>query len=270
MTQAGRSNALERLALALGAGVWLAGCSGVIDHFTFFPERAVDPAPAGVEERWIVTEDSQRLHAWYAPGRASAPTVLWSHGNAGNIGSRREVFRALSQRGLDVLAYDYRGYGKSDGTPHEAGVYLDAVAVFDSAVARGGDPRAIVCFGESLGGAVSIVLALQRPCAAVVVVSTFTRLADVGRWHYGPLGMLARHRFDSLGRVARLSTPILVAHGDQDEIVPFALGRRLFEAAPEPKRFYRIAGAHHNDALGSAALLDAVAAFAYAAVARSP
>jgi fermentation-respiration switch protein FrsA (DUF1100 family) len=250
------------VAIALGAGVWLSGCSAMIDHFTFFPDREVGPPPAGIEERWITTEDGQRLHAWYAPGPASAPVLVWSHGNGGNIDSRREVLLALARRGLAVLAYDYRGYGKSGGSPDEAGVYLDAVAAFDSEVARGRDSRAIACFGESLGGAVSIELALRRPCAAVIAVSTFTRLEDVARVHYGPLGALAGKRFDSLGRIARLSVPILIAHGDQDEIIPFELGQRLFEAAPEPKRFHRIAGASHNDVFASAALLDTIAAFA--------
>jgi fermentation-respiration switch protein FrsA (DUF1100 family) len=248
--------------VALGAGLCLTGCPTLIDSFIFFPYRPVGPPPAGVAERWIATEDGQRLHAWYVAAPASAPTLLWSHGNAGNIDSRREGVQAFARRGLGVLAYDYRGYGKSTGSPHEAGVYLDASAAFDSAVAAGRDPGTIVCFGESLGGAVSIDLATRRPCGAVVVVSAFTRLADVGRRHYGPLGALAGNRFDSLTRIGRLSVPILVAHGDQDEIVPFELGTGLFEAAREPKRFYRIVGASHNDALDDAALLDAIAAFA--------
>ncbi len=116
----------------------------------------------------------------------------------------------------------------------------------------------------------SIALAERRPCAGVAVVSTFTRLADVARRHYGPLGLLAGNRFDSRARVGRQAVPLLVAHGDRDEIVPFELGEELFAAAPGPKRFYRIAGAHHNDALASPDLLDAVAAFARDAVARGP
>ena len=130
-----------------------------IDHFTFFPERTVGPPPPGAEERWIVTADGQRLHAWFVGDRSAPRVLLWSHGNAGNIDSRREVLMALAGRGLGLLAYDYRGYGKSTGSPHEAGVYLDASAAFDSEVARGRDPRTIVCFGESLGGAVSTLLA---------------------------------------------------------------------------------------------------------------
>jgi fermentation-respiration switch protein FrsA (DUF1100 family) len=135
-------------------------------------------------------------------------------------------------------------------------------------VARGVAPASIVCFGESLGGAVSIALAERRPCAGIAVVSTFTRLADIARHHYGPLGLLAGNRFDSLARVGRRSVPLLVAHGDRDEIVPFELGEQLYAAAAGPKRFHRIIGGHHNDALASPDLLDAVAAFAREVVTR--
>ena len=254
-------------ALAMAA-LLLTGCTMWIDQFVFFPDRQVGTPPAGVEERWIVTEDGRRLHAWYDPPRGGGPVLLWSHGNAGNIDSRQAVLLALAARGLGVLAYDYRGYGRSQGSPSERGVYLDATAAFDDLVARGTDPATIVCFGESLGGAVSIEVATRRRCGAVIAVSTFTRLADIARLHYGALGSLAGDRFDSLARLARVSVPVLVAHGDRDEIVPFELGERLFAAAPEPKRFFRIVGADHNDVLGRQAVLDAIAEFAREAVAR--
>jgi fermentation-respiration switch protein FrsA (DUF1100 family) len=255
-------------ALALAALLLLTGRTMWIDRFVFFPDRRVGPPPTGVAERWIATPDGLRLHAWSVPARAAGPVLLWSHGNAGNIDSRRAPLAALAARGLGVLAYDYRGYGRSEGSPSEPGVYLDATAAFDDLVTRGTDPATIVCFGESLGGAVSIEVATRRRCGAVIAVSTFTRLADVARRHYGPLGALAGNRFDSLARLPRVATPVLVAHGDQDEIVPFELGERLFASAFEPKRFFRIAGADHNDALGRPALLDAIAAFAREAVAR--
>jgi len=261
VSRTGRRSGLALVALLL------TGCNVWIDHFVFFPDRRVGPPPPGVEERWIVTEDGRRLHAWHVPARGAGPVLLWSHGNAGNIDSRRDLLLALAGRGLGLLAYDYRGYGRSEGSPSEHGVYLDAAAAFDSLVTRGTDPGAIVCFGESLGGAVSLEVATRRRCGAVITVSTFTRLADVARRHYGPLGSLAGDRFDTLARLPRVSAPILVAHGDQDEIVPFELGERLFAAAPGPKRFFRITGAQHNDALGRPALLDAIAAFAREAVA---
>jgi fermentation-respiration switch protein FrsA (DUF1100 family) len=171
------------------------------------------------------------------------------------------VLVALAARGLDVLAYDYRGYGKSQGRPSETGVYLDAEAAFDSERERRGADAPIVCFGESLGGAVSIHLATRRPCAAIAVVSTFTRLRDVASRHYGPLAPLAGDRFDSLSLVSTFQVPFFAAHGDRDEIVPYELGERLFAAAPEPKRFLRVPGAGHNDVFDHEKLLDELARF---------
>ena len=234
-----------------------------LDSLIFFPDPYVPDPPPGVAERTLTTADGVRLHAWFAPGPTDAPTLVWSHGNGGNIADRGGVLVALAARGLAVLAYDYRGYGRSAGRPSEAGVYRDAEAAYDSERARGVSPSRIVAFGESLGGAVAIRLATERPCAGVAVVSTFTSMQDVGRRHYGTLAMLAGNRFDSLSRVRRIGVPLFVAHGDEDEIVPYALGESLFAAAPEPKRFLRVAGAHHNDVFDARALLDAIAAFAH-------
>ena len=241
----------------------LGGCSVLpLDRLIFYPDHEVGEPPVGVEDRWITTADGVRLHAWWA-GDTSRPTLVWSHGNGGNIACRGDVLVGLAARGLAVLAYDYRGYGRSGGRPNEAGVYLDAEAAYDSVRAAGVSAQRIVAFGESLGGAVSIRLATVRPCAGVAVVATFTSLRDVGRTHYGPVAFLAGDRFDSLSRVRTLRVPLLVAHGDQDALVPFVLGERLFAAASEPKRFVRAAGAHHNDVLDAPGLLDAIAAFTH-------
>jgi len=240
-----------------------AGCSWVpLDRLIFFPDPFVPDPPPGVEERTITTADGLRLHAWWAAASGAAATLVWSHGNGGNVASRADVVLALAARGVAVLAYDYRGYGRSEGRPSEPGVYLDAEAAYDSLRTRGVPAGRIVAFGESLGGAVAIRLATVRPCAGVAVVSTFTTLRDAGRAHYGPLAVLAGSRFDSLARVRALSLPILVAHGDRDEVVPFGLGERLFAAAREPKRFVRAAGAHHNDVFEAPGLLEAIVAFA--------
>jgi len=256
---------MRRRIVILGC-VAAAGCAPVwLDRLIFLPDTRVPDPPPGVEERWIATADELRLHAWYVPARDARATLVWSHGNAGNIAGRVDVALALAARGLDVLAYDYRGYGRSEGRPSEAGVYLDAEAAYDTVRDRG---LPVVCFGESLGGAVSIRLATTRPCAGVAVVSTWTTLRDVARRHYGPLATLVGDRFDSLARIGTLSVPVFVAHGDRDEIVPFALGERLFAAAREPKRFLRIPGAHHNDVFASTPFLDAIAEFAGRAAAH--
>ncbi|MBM4242338.1 MAG: alpha/beta hydrolase [Deltaproteobacteria bacterium] len=247
------------------------GCRvSALDGLIYFPERSMPAPPAGVEERRFTTADGVRLHAWLAPPPDSAaPLLVWSHGNGGNVGNREDVLLALAARGLGVLAYDYRGYGLSEGRAHEAGVYLDAEAAWDHAVADGVVPERVVCFGESLGGAVSIALASRRPCAAVIVVATFTSLRAVARQHYGALAALAGHQFDSASRVPEIGVPILVAHGDRDEIVPYALGEALFALAGGPKRFVRVPGLGHNDVFDSPPLLDAIAAFARESVAAA-
>ena len=255
-----RRRILTGLALGIAATALVPVMS--LDHFIFFPDRHVAPPPPGVVERWLTTADGVRLHAWHAVAPEGAPTLVWSHGNAGNIAGRAPVLQALAAHGLGVLAYDYRGYGKSTGTPSEAGIYRDVEAAYDS-VARPG--VRLVAFGESLGGAVSIHLVTVRPCAALVVVSTFTTMRDVARSHYGVAGLLAGRAFDSLARVRDVHVPILVAHGDADEVVPYTLGEALFAAAAEPKRFLRLPGAHHNDVFEQTALLDAIADFARAA-----
>lgn len=240
----------------------------MLDGLVFFPDRYMPPTPPGVLDRTIETADGVRLHAWLASPPDAVATLVWSHGNAGNVGNRADVLLALAARGLAVLAYDYRGYGHSEGTPSETGVHLDAEAAYDHLRASGTEPDRIVCFGESLGGAVSIRLATERPCAAVVVVATFPSIRDVARVHYGLLGAAIGRRFDVRDRIARLDAPLLVAHGDRDEIVPYPLGEQVFAAAPEPKRFLRVSGAMHNDVLGRADLLDAVTGFVRDAVVR--
>jgi uncharacterized protein len=241
----------------------------LLDAVIFQPDFNVPDPPPGVTERWITTRDKVRLHAWYAARRGARPTLVWSHGNGGNIAGRADVLLALAARGLNVLAYDYRGYGRSAGRPHEAGVYLDAQAAYDSERRRGVPAARIICFGESLGGAVSIYLASTRSCAGVAVVSTFTSLRDVARHHFGPLSFLVGNQLDGLGHIRDLRVPIFVAHGDRDEIVPFELGERLFAAANQPKRFFRASEAHHNDVFATPGLIDAVAEFAHAATAEA-
>jgi fermentation-respiration switch protein FrsA (DUF1100 family) len=234
----------------------------LLDGLIFFPDSDVPAPPAGVAEHVFTTTDGVRLHAWWAEAPDARAALVWSHGNGGNIAGRATVLRGLVARGVSVLAYDYRGYGRSSGRPSEEGVYLDALAAYDHLRTRGIPASRLVAFGESLGTVVSVRLASKRPCAGLVLVSPMTRLRDVARIHYGPLAALAGDRFDALGLIATVRRPLLVAHGDQDEIVPFALGVRLFEAAAEPKRFLRVEGAHHNDVFASAELLDAIARFA--------
>jgi uncharacterized protein len=241
----------------------------VLERLIFFPDRLMPAAPLGVADRFMTTADGVRIHGWWIAPAGATAALVWSHGNGGNIGNRAPVLLELAARNVAVLAYDYRGYGRSEGSPDEAGVYRDADAAYDEVRALGFPPERIVSFGESLGGAVSIRLATERPVAGVAVVATFTSLRDVARVHYGLAGAAIGTRFDTAARLDRLHVPLLVAHGDDDEIVPYELGERLFAAAGEPKQFIRVPGATHNDVLGFPALLDAIARFAHAVTAQS-
>jgi fermentation-respiration switch protein FrsA (DUF1100 family) len=234
----------------------------LLDGFIFFPDRHMPPPPPGVVDVFFSASDGVRIHAWWAEAKDARATLVWSHGNGGNVGGRGMVTRGLLARGVSVLAYDYRGYGNSEGEPSEEGVYLDAIAAYDHLRTRGIPGSRVVAFGESLGTVVSVHLASKRGCAGLVLVSPMTRLQDVARAHYGPLAALAGDRFDAIGLISKIHRPLLIAHGDQDEVVPFALGVKLFEAAEEPKKFLRVEGAHHNDIFASDELMDAIVRFA--------
>lgn len=219
-------------------------------YFPGPPPRAT-PADFGLEFRefGLVTQDGVRLHGWFLPRPDARGAVLVSHGNAGTIEGRIELARAFLELGWAVLLYDYRGYGKSAGTPDEEGTYRDAEAAYEHlTTVEGFAPERLVLYGESLGAAVTFELARRRPCAAVIAESAFTSLPDVGARAYPflPVRLLARYRYDNLAKVAELSVPLLLIHSPSDEIVPVEHGRRLFEAAREPKRWLQTEGGHND------------------------
>jgi len=239
-------------------------------RFIYFPTRAHEATPSALglphEDAWLVTEDGVRIHGWYLPVREARWVTLVSHGNAGNISHRLD--RALLLQGRvrsSVFLYDYRGYGASEGSPDEPGTYRDARAAYRWLVEQKHvKADELVLFGESLGSAVALELALERPAAALVLEAPFTSVPDVARRTiFAPLAPFVRTRYDSLARVPRLRMPLLVMQGDRDEVIPPALGRRLFDAAPEPKRYYAIPGAGHNDTyvVGGAAYWQALTDF---------
>jgi pimeloyl-ACP methyl ester carboxylesterase len=242
------------------------------NRLIYFPPRYPEGfAPSDLpesegEDVWLTTRDNVRINAFYLPHPSSSKVLLWFHGNAENIGYGFARMQALWRIGVSILAVDYRGYGKSEGRPNEAGVYLDADAAYDYLVKQK-HVRAqnIFLYGNSLGSAVALDLAARQPCGGVIVQSSFTNAREMTRRMFRiPLvEYLPKTRFDSLQKICRVHAPILIVHGTRDEVVPFEMGRRLFAAASEPKRFYPVEGAGHNDVIevGGDAYLQQLAAF---------
>jgi len=248
----GAARAVIRLTLLLAV---LSGLLLLFEkNLIYFPTRAHDATPKALgllhEEMLATAEDGVRVHGWRLKGKTPRLTVLLSHGNAGNISHRLDRAMLLQRRfPADVLLYDYRGYGSSEGRPDEEGTYRDARAAYRWLRERGEAPERIVLFGESLGCAVALQLALEEPARGLILESPFASIPEMARAVYPflPLWPFVRTRYDNLGKAPRLRLPLLVLHGDRDEVVPFAQGRRVFEAAPAPKRFHAIPGAGHND-----------------------
>lgn len=227
----------------LGAYLLLAGGAWAASRWIMFPVPPVGYRPEDANVR-IVTADRATLAAIYLPVPDAPFTILFSHGNAEDLGTARAQLDALRRVGLSVLAYDYRGYGLSTGRPTERGLCRDIDAAYDHLTRElGVPPGRVIIHGRSLGGGPSVYLAGERPAAGLILESTFVSLFRVvTRIPLSPLD-----RFPNLARLRRLELPVLVVHGTADIVVPFWHGRRLFAAAPGPKRRLWVEGAGHND-----------------------
>jgi hypothetical protein len=206
----------------------------------------------GAEDVWLLTSDGVRLHAWLVRAPQASLVTLYLHGNAGNLTHRVLPIREITAAGSSVLMLDYRGYGKSGGSPSEHGLYADADAAYLYLLDHGYSARHIVLQGESLGTAVVVDLASRKECAGVGLEAAFTSGRDVANTVLPVIGPLLFRGFDSKSKIANIRAPMLFFHGDRDEIIPLKLGRRLFETAPEPKHFIEIPGAGHNDLVETA------------------
>lgn len=250
-------------AIAVGSVLILGGCGTRIETaFIYFPSREIflTPAALGVpfEEVRFRAADGVHLHGWFVPAREEeggtppgpAPTLVWFHGNGGNLSHRVENIALLRESlRAHIFIFDYRGYGLSEGSPSEDGTYRDAEGAVRYVLSRrdvAGDR--VVLFGRSIGASVAVEEALRRPPAGLILESPFTSIAEMARHHYLlPLGPLLKTRYDTLAKIGKVRVPLLILHGDRDHIVPLRMGRTVFEAAPEPKDFYVIRGAGHND-----------------------
>lgn len=226
------------------------------EKFIFFPSSYPDGFydPEGsilkAEDHWFAAEDGTKLHSWFVRHDKAIGTLLLFHGNAGNLSHRAEVIRRHRQSGFNVFIFDYRGYGRSEGTPTETGVYNDGRAAYDYLIkVPGVDSTRLILFGTSLGGAVAVDVALHRKPAAMILESTFSSARDVAKVAYPflPIRFILRSELDSESKIRSISVPLLFLHGVRDSIIPIGLGRKLFQAANEPKTFYEIELADHND-----------------------
>lgn len=258
------------LALYVGLAFFLWVSQPRLVYYPNLPTRELvrTPEEAGLEheEVRLQADDGVALHGWYLPGPGpEAPVVLFFHGNAGNIGERLHTLRLFHDAGAATLIIDYRGYGLSGGRPNEAGTYRDAEAAWrwltDN---RGVASRRIVLFGRSLGGAIAAHLAARTRPAGLILESTFTSLPDLAAHHYPwmPVRLLARYRYDTAAYLGDVSCPVLVVHGRDDEIVPFAHAERLAAIRPPVVELVALDGGH-NDAflLAGSAYRDILAAF---------
>ena len=233
----------------------------------YFPGPAGVALPSdlkyrGVETVKLTTSDGMRLFAWYWPGRQPLTLVIF-HGNAGHRGHRLEWMADLHSLGYGVFVLDYRGYGGSEGSPTEEGLYLDGEEALKW-LGKNGVQR-LVYFGESLGCGVAVEMAVRRPPLALILQSGFSSAVAVARKAYPflPVGLLMKDRFDSKSKMAKIFCPVLSIHGGRDSIIPPALGRALFEAAREPRSWYLIPDANHNDLpwIGGKAYLEEIQGF---------
>jgi uncharacterized protein len=228
----------------------------LLDALLYFPSRTIEQTPAQAHLAYrdveLETEDGQRLHGWWIKRRAGAMGhILLCHGNAGNVGDRILHAAVLTAAGFNVLLFDYRGYGHSSGRPSEQGTYRDARAAREWLLRQPElDPSRLFYFGESLGGAIALELAIAHPPGGLVLLSAFTSVRDMARKHYGLIPTaLVPDAYANLRLISKLRAPLLVLHGEDDAIVPVEQGKALFDAAPDPKRLRLIAGVGHNDIL---------------------
>lgn len=257
-------------------------------HPTRYAPGPVWTLPANGEDVWVKVASGERVHGWFlraihqpaigqpATGQPAIATVLYCHGNGGNLSNVAWVAEDLSKRGFDLMIFDYRGYGRSEGRiTDEWGLYADTEAVYDHLVReRGVKAEKLVLYGQSLGTTAAIDVASRRPCGALIVESGLSSASDMGvaafPWLPRQLHFLAKNRFDSARKITSAKCPVLVAHGTDDPVIPVDQGRKIYESARDPKRLVIVEGGDHFlFGSGGEKFVDGIVDFMKASVARN-
>lgn len=215
-----------------------------------FSDLDSDPSHIGLSYHEVFLDvPGGKIHAWFIPAKKERGVVLFCHGNAGNISHRLQTIEMLHSLGMSIMIFDYQGYGKSSGKPGEENTYQDALAAWKYLVDHKKiDPEKIFIFGRSLGGAVAAHLASRTRPAGVILESTFTSARDIASdlFFFLPVRLLSRFDYDTLGRLGRISSPVMIIHSPDDEIIPYSHGRKLYDSAREPRYFTLIHGGHNT------------------------
>jgi len=226
----------------------------VESFFIYFPQSHFDFSPEEFrlqyKEAFFNTEDGKRLHGWFFQAGKNSPVILHFHGNAGNISHRLDLVQPFQRKGFSTFLFDYRGFGKSSGRPSETGLYRDGIAAWTYLAEKEKIAQErIVLHGHSIGAAVAIEVALEKKVRGLVIESAFTSTKDMakGMALFALFSPLLPAHYNNIEKIGRVSVPKLIVHGDRDEIVPFSMGQKLFEAATDPKFFYPVKDAGHND-----------------------
>lgn len=245
------------LAVVLVALVIL-GASALQQFLIYHPAKErVSPADAGLEnvvEREIATPDGIKVLAWWSPPAAGHPTVLYFHGNAGSLVDRSGRLRRFQERGIGVYMMTYRGYGGAMGKPTERDNVADGKRAYDALLKEGVAADDIFIFGESLGSGVAVQVAAAKPCAGLILDLPYTSMLDLAQLHYPylPADFFLKDRYETIRHIGKVQAPLLVVHGEGDAVIPIAMGRTVFDAAPGQKTFLKFGGGHlDHDARGS-------------------
>ncbi len=222
-------------------------------NLIFVPSKNISVTPDQVglafEDVTIEVEPGTKIHGWYFGVDAAKATVLFCHGNAGNISGRLSTAAMLTSLGVNVFMFDYRGYGRSEGQPTEANVYSDARVAYDWLLSEKNiAPQGLYLFGRSLGGAVAIYLARTVNPAGLIVESSFTSITDMGKHVYPlfPIEWMVRYNFDSKSKISEVGCPVLVMHSPDDRLIPSEMGSELFKLSKEPKSWFELHGDHNE------------------------